>query len=278
VKTSVLLLALTLLAIGAASAGLDSWQIKCGLGDNVYPYGNDFSTRFGVDPQGTWDYDGRDAVHPPVGDPSHDLAFIYSKNYYKVYRDMIPHDAGPFHWVAPVGWPPAWKPWIPVVNDPNTPWDDRIPNYPTPGLLKDTREPITAAGQPEFWQVSAYAPLGVNNPDINNAPSSFKWYLNLEPGFEVPDSFVIQLWGNSDLEAVGIVGDLTLFKAGMAPGEYVIPGIPQWGGHLDADDNFVPDSHAWIIQATIVPEPAVAQLAGLVFGIAGLGIARFRRK
>jgi hypothetical protein len=262
VKTSVLLLALTLLAIGAASASLDSWQIKCGLGDNVYPYGNDFSTRFGVDPQGTWNYDGRDAVHPPVGDPQHDLAFIYDGTYNSVYKSEIPHDAGPFHWNAPIGWPPPWNPGA------------GTPSYPTPGLLKDTRAPILMAGQPEFWKVKAYAPLGEGNPDIDDAACSFIWYVNTEPGFEVPDSFLIQLWGNSDLEAVGIVGDLILFEKGMA-GEYKIPGIPQWGWNPDLE---APNKHSWIIQATIVPEPAVAQLAGLVFGIAGLGIARFRRK
>jgi hypothetical protein len=266
VKTLVLLLALTLLAIGAASAGLTSWQIKCGLGDNVYPYGNDFSTRFGVDPAGTWDYDGRDAVHPPVGDATHDLAFIYDKDYYKVYRDKIPHDVGAFHWDAPVGWPPPW----------GNHGGGAAPNYPNPGLLKDTRAPILAAGQPEFWQVKAYAPLGLFNPDISDATCSFIWSLNMEPGFEIPDNMVVQLWGNSDLESVSIFGDLILFEKGMAAGEYKIPGIPQWGMTDDSGEFAL--KHTWIIQATIIPEPAVAQLAGLVFGIAGLGIARFRRK
>jgi len=268
VKTSVLLLALTLLAVGAASASLDSWQIKCGLGDNVYPYGNDFSTRFGVDANGTWNYDGRDAVHPPVGDPVHDLAFIYAASYWRVYAEQTPHDVGKLHWDAPVGWPPPW----------GNHGDGTKPSYPSPGLLKDTRYPVRYIAQPEFWRVAAYAPLGPNNPDINDATCSFMWFLNEEPGFEIPDSFVVQLWGNPDLETAGYYGDQILFEKGMAAGAYKIPGIKQWGGHLDDEGNFIPDAHYWIIQATIVPEPAVAQLAGLVFGIAGLGIARFRRK
>ena len=265
VNTIVVVVVLTSLAVGGASASNDSWQIKPGLTDNVYPYGSDCSTRFGVDPHGTWDYDGRDAVHPPVGDPAHDLAFIYSQDYYKVYRDMIPHDAGPFHWGAPVGWPPPWKPWIPPGDH---------PRYPTPGLLKDTREPGYRGAVLEFWLAKAYAPLGVNNPDIDNGTCAFAWYLNREPGFEIPDFITLQLWGNSDLEAVGVVGDLILSEKGMAAGEYKIPGIPQWGLLKDGE---TPSRHDWVIQATYLPEPPAAQLVALACGAVGLGVARFRR-
>lgn len=252
-----------LFVVGAASADLLNWQVKCGLGDNVYPYGNDFSTRFGVASAGTWNYDGNDAAHPPVADPTHDLAFIYNRNYYQVYRDMILHDAGPFHWDAKVGWPPPW----------GGHGSGSAPSYPNPGLLKDTRAPILVAGQPEIWMVYAYAPNGPNNPDNDHATCSFKWEWNTEPGFEVPDGIQIQIWGNPQLESIGIYGDLILNEFG--PGPHVLQGIPQWG--LD-ENGELPVVSKWIIQATLVPEPAVAQLAGLVFGIAGLGIARFRRK
>jgi hypothetical protein len=140
----------------------------------VYPYGNDTSTRFGVDPDGTWDYDGRDAAHPPIADPEHDAGFIYDERYYQAYQD------------AGYGWPPAWDP------------GRGTPDYPTPGLLKDTRAPISVVGQPEFWQVKAYAP---NNPQTETI--SFIWEVNGDPGFEIPldGSMYVKVLGNSDLEA-----------------------------------------------------------------------------
>jgi hypothetical protein len=268
VRTSILLVAAILFVAGAASASLLQWQVKCGLGENLYPFGNDFSTRFGVMADSNWKYDVNDAAHPPVIDPVHDLAFIYSKNYYQVYRDQILHDAGPFHWDAPVGWPPPYGR-----------HEAGVPDYPSPGLLKDTRMPILTAGEPEIWQVTAYAPLGPNNYDDLGNPynevCSFIWEWNMpdQEDFWVPDGMQIQVWGNPELESAGIYGDLILNEYG--PGRHVIPGIVQWGLNEEGDAAV---SKKWIIQATLIPEPAVGQLAGLVFGIAGLGIARFRRK
>jgi hypothetical protein len=231
------------LTVGAVSADLNNWQIKLGLGDNVYPYGNDFSTRLGVDPNGTWDYDARDAVHPPVGDPTNDLAFIYNRRYDLVYTDQ--------GW----GWPPPW----------GNHGGGAQPNYPAPGLLKDTRAPVTGFNEPEYWRVQVQAPKA-------GEVASFIWELNTEPGFEVPAEIVVKILANEDLAAAGIVGDLVLTDA--PAGVNKITGIPQWG----LDDNDEPIRHFWVVEASIIPEPAVAQLAGLVFGIAGLGIARFRRK
>jgi hypothetical protein len=262
----VLLLAVMLLTGGAVVADLEHWQVKCGLGDNDYPYGNDFSARFGVDPDGTYDYDGRDAAHPPVADPQHDLAFIFHERYYRVYRDQVPHDVGPFVFDSPLGWPPD-----------DRHGDGTAPDFPVPGLLKDTRMPFDVAGSPEIWLVYAYAPCGPGNPDEehNSSTCSFIWEWNTDDDemFHVPASMDVRIWGNADLESAGIVGDLVLSDYG--PGIHKIEGIVQWGWNNDYD---VPIKHEWVIQATIVPEPAVAQIAGLVFGIAGLGIARFRRK
>jgi hypothetical protein len=257
----ILLIAAMLFAVGAVSADLTNWQVKCGLGDNAYPFGNDFSTRFGVSPNGTWTYDGDDAAHPTVADPIHDLAFIYKKDYYKVYRDQILHavPAGPdpvFVWTAPVGWPPPWG-----GHGTGT-----VPDYPNPGLIKDTRAPILNVAQPEIWLAAAYAPVA-------GASCSFVWEWNTDDRFAVPTSVEVKIWGNAQLETAGVFGDLVLNDYG--DGVHKIVGIQQWG--LDeAEEN--PLRKDWIIQATVVPEPAVAQLAGLVFGIAGLGIARFRRK
>jgi hypothetical protein len=260
-RTSILLVAVALLAAGAASPDLMQWQVKCGLGDNRYPFGNDFSTRFGVMEGSTWEYDLNDAAHPPIIDPVHDLTFIYHRYYYKVYRDNVLHDVYwkgrlRYHWDAPVGWPPPYGR-----------HGTGVPDYPSPGLLKDVRMPVLTRGEPEIWLVHAYAPLGPENPDYDSETCSFLWEWNQEPGFEVPPAMVIQIWGNPDLESIGICGDLVLNDFG--PGKHALTGIPQWG--LSEEDM---DYHRWVIQATYVPEPAVGQLAGLVVGMVGLIVRR----
>jgi hypothetical protein len=260
--TSILLVAAALFAASAASADLTQWQVKCGLLNDVYPFGSDFSTRFGVMEDSNWKYDVNDAAHPPVIDPMHDVAFIYSKNYYTVYRDMVLHDVGSFDWDEPVGWPPPYGR-----------HGAGVPDYPSPGLLKDTRMPVLRVGEPEIWLVYAYAPLGPGSPDYDNETCTFGWDWNMpgEEDFWVPERMIVQIWGNPDLESVGIYGDLVL--NGFGPGVHKIDNIPQWGVNMDVE---LPVYHHWVIQATYVPEPTVAQLAGLVFGIAGLGLARFR--
>jgi hypothetical protein len=240
--------------VGAASADLYNWQVKIGLGDNLYPYGNDVASRFGVAKDGTWDYDGRDYPHPPPQEPAHDLGWIYSDEYWRVYEYEVLHDAGPFHWDEPVGWPPPWK---------DGGGGGYYPDYPTWGLLKDLREPILGLGQPEIWWVNAYAPN-------KGATCTLKWTWNMDPDLLVPRNMQVQIWGNSDLEAVGIYGDVILNRYG--DGRHEIPGIPQWG--LNDEGN--PIKHRWIIQATLIPEPSMAQLAGLLMGMVGIGFMRRR--
>jgi hypothetical protein len=268
VKISILLIAVISLAVGAASADLLQWQVKCGLADNQSPYGNDFSTRFGVAPGANWDFDVNDAAHPPVTAPLTDLAWMYSPRYYELYKSaenegVAPHDvlnlAGTmvvFHWDEPLVWPP-----------PNHGSGDP-PTYPDTLLLKDARAPVLTIGEPELWMVEAYAP-------IKGQTCSFAWEWNQEPGFEVPQKMAVQVWLNPDLETRGYTKDVVLNDWG--DGKWKITGIPQWG-QIKIGTKYYPLEHDWVIQATLVPEPAVAQLAGLLLGIAGLGIARFRRK
>jgi hypothetical protein len=263
-RTSILLVAAVLFAAGAAPADLMQWHVRCGLTDNAAPYGSDWSTRFGVAEGATWEFDVNDSAHPPVCDPRHDLAFIYSEDYYTVYRDRVLHDVGPFHWDEPVGWPP-----------PDGRHGAGVPLYPDTGLLNDARMPILTAGEPEIWLVTAYAPLSPNDPPYGSATCSFIWEWNREPGYEVPELMVVQIWGNPELESVGIYGDMVLNEFG--PGYHIIRGIAQWGT-IKVGTKYYPIEHDWIIQATLVPEPAVAPLAGLVFGIGGSGIRRLRRE
>jgi hypothetical protein len=232
-KRVVLILGAVLLGSGVAMAAIDSWQITCGLANNLYPYGNDFAARFGVAVGSNWNYDINDAAHPPIIDPVHDAAFVFDKNYYKMYQDQG------------YGWPCE-------RHGPG------IPAYPSPGLLKDTREPFTG-GVPEFWQVKAYAPN-------EGSTISFVWEVfNSSSPFYVPPQIYVKLLGNADLEAVQIMGDVDLLANG--PGQYEIPLIPQWG--RDDDDN--PIMHKWQFEAGVIPEPGtIVLMAGGLVGMAGL--------
>jgi hypothetical protein len=245
-KRVVLILGAVLLVCGTAMAAIDTWQIKCGVDDNAYPYGNDSATRFGVAPGGTWDYDGNDAAHPPIADPTHDLGFVYDKLYYRIYQDQG------------YGWPPPW----------GRHGTGSSPSYPSPGLLKDTREPIPldGYGQPEFWQVKVYAPCGPNNPDVDDATMSFVWEVNTDPAFEVPAGIYAKIWGNADLETAGVVGDLDLLGSG--DGVHMVQGIVQWG--LNEDEE--PIKNLWVIEAgSAIPEPGtIVLMAGGLVGMAGL--------
>jgi len=229
---------LLIVVSATASASINSWQVKLGLSGNTYPYGNDFSTRFGVDPEATWNYDSRDAVHPTVSDPVNDVAFIFSSQYYKDYQNNG-------------GWPPA---------------DGRhgtgtLPSYPSPGLLKDMRAPILTDNTPEYWRVSLQAPRA-------GETVTFEWDLNSEAGFEVPANMSIIILANADLAAAGITGDLDLLKQGN--GRHTVVGIPQFG--FD-EDNQVAIKHIWTIKANlgVVPEPGtIVLMAGGLIGMGGL--------
>jgi hypothetical protein len=246
------ILGLALLSSAAAMADRGNWLVRCGLDDNLAPYGNDFATFFGVAPLGTWDFDLKDSAHPPIFGT--DLGFIYDDDYYKLYRDWVPHDVGTQRWTEPVGWPPPWKPWI-----------DGIPTYPYQGLIKDIRELIVEPLCPELWQVNVYAPIA-------GETCSLDWFWFTDSEWEVPPWIQVQVWGNPDLESAGVEGDLILNEFG--PGEHKIPGIAQWGVDEDTD---MPIKHLWVIQATaLIPEPVAVSLAGLALGLAGL--ARIRRR
>ena len=233
------MVAVVFLVTGAVSTDVFNWTIPCGGTDNLYPYGNDWKVRFGVDQNGTWDYDVKDAVHPPIGDPDHDLGFILSEDYSQIYLGAYGRDN--------YGWPPPW----------GRHGGGDVPDYPSPGLLKDTRAPITEPGEPEFWLAKVYVP---------NAGYTFSFVWSIEHDFPL-QAVVAKVWGNPDFEAAGWYGDLILTDRGR--GDFKLAGIPQWGQ----------GAHNWVIEAHhVVPEPAVGQLAGLALGLAGLVWVRLRRK
>jgi hypothetical protein len=240
-----------LVSCGTVQSDMQGWWVKVGLGGNKEPYGLDTDPRIAVYRGSYWDYDAYDAAHPPCLDRRHDLMFSFSEQYPRVYREEVPHDSGPFHWQHPIGWPPPWEP------------GRGTPDYPRDGLLKDSRAPILAPRQPEFWLVDAYAPIG-------GSTCTLMW--------TIPEEFPlgrieVVLWGNQDLESAGVCGDLVLTDYRYRSHE--LPGISQWGWDLQHN---VPIVHNWVIQATLVPEPGVGQVAGLLVGVGALGVRRLRRR
>jgi hypothetical protein len=234
VKGACFALILVLLMAASSRASELNWLIWMALYNWYYPYG-DNSGVMGVAQDSTWDYDLNDAACPPIIDPEHDCAMIYDEHYYQIFID------------EGYGWPPPWKPGA------------GIPRYPKPGLMKDTREPILAPGQPEFWLMRMQAPnLGQK--------CEFIWELNLSQGFEVPSDIEVKIWGNPDLESVGVEGDLILTDL---PGYHHLPVMEQWG----QDENGDPIIHWWVIEARMIPEPA-AGLPPTILVLAVLNMLR----
>jgi hypothetical protein len=238
--------ALLFLAVtGVGADPFETWQIECGLGDNQYPHGNDQGTRFGVAPGATWDYDACDAAHPCLCDPDNDIGWMYGSKYWELYVQ------------EGIGWPPPWGE------------DWGVPQYPPPGLLKDMRAPFHADdfGHRELWLVKAYAP-------VQGYTCSFIWSINFDPAHRVPDDvrFYAILWGNQDLEDVGIHGDLDLLALG--DGQHKIPNIPQWG----LNEYGTAIRHEWVLEAGIAPEPGMIGAAGLLLGMVAIAGASRRRK
>jgi hypothetical protein len=230
-RSVVLILGALMLVSGTAMASIDNWVIRCGFEDNVAPYGVDSMTRFGVTTGASWDFDSFDAAHPPILDAKHDLAFYYIGDYYTMY--------------------PSWPP-----PDGRHGTGD-LPTYPDAGLLKDMRQPFSTVGEPEYWWAATQAP-------ITGATMSFVWEVDAGAA-AVPSSIYVKLWGNSDLEAVNIHGDLDLLSLGT--GVHKITNIPQFGLYAGK----YPLVHDWQFEAGGIPEPGTLVLiaSGLV-GMAGM--------
>jgi hypothetical protein len=255
-KTFVLFLGLLLVLSVAATADMNNWQIKCGVTDNVYPFGNDFGTRFGVDSTGTFAFDTRDSVHPSIGDPFSDLGFIY-----KPYQSCYTTSPGGFTW-ASNGWLKQGGVQVDTTHGPGLP----SVGWPSTGLIKDTRAPM-AVGVPEFWKVTVQAPQEGDS-------IKFVWSVGQEAGLEIPmdGTMYVKILSNPDLVAAGIVGDLDLLANGA--GTFETRLFPQFGLIYNEDGEATgPVQHTWIIEAgrSIVPEPGTyVMMAGVLLGIGGM--------
>jgi hypothetical protein len=245
-KTFVLFLGLLLVL---SAADMNNWQIKCGIAGNVYPYGNDFGTRFGVDAAGTFAFDTRDSVHPAIGDPFMDLGFIY-----KPYQSCYTTSPGGFTW-ATGGWLKKGGVQADTLHGPGLP----SVGWPSTGLIKDTRKGMTL-GVPEYWKVTVQAPQEGNS-------IWFEWSVGQEAGLQIPldGSVYAKILPNVDLP-----NGLDLLANGA--GSWKSQVFPQFG--LLYDDNGDPTGpvqHTWIIEAGIVPEPGTyMMMAGVLLGLGGM--------
>jgi len=255
-KIFVLFLGLLMVLSVAATADINNWQIKCGISGNLYPYGNDFGTRFGVDSTGTYAYDSRDSVHPAIGDPFMDLSFVY-----KPYQASYTGDGTGFTWVTGgrlmkngVQVDSKHGPGLPSVG------------WPSTGLIKDTRAPILPGDVKEYWRVAVTAPQEGDGV-------FFTWAIDTEAGLETPQAtdpvFYAKIKSNDDLIAAGITGDL--FMTGRGAGTFQTAEFPQFGVLVDEEGTPTgPVIHTWTIEAGI-PEPGTIMLmAGGLLGIGGL--------
>lgn len=132
------------------------------------------------------------------------------------------------------------------------------PTYPEGGLAWDFREPYDAMFK--VWKIEALLPDEGYTYDLIYNYDGFG-------GYPLPDGWFCKLDMDGEINA-GNYTDLSLYEVDL--GHYgdpdpILTDLPQVGG-----------SATWFVVAG-VPEPAFAQLAGLLVGVAGIGLARFRR-
>jgi hypothetical protein len=158
---------------------------------NAAPYGDsDISASFGAEPSAQDTYEGRDAVHSPIGDPEHDVAWVF-----------VADQGGNGGWNQQTG---------------------QYEEYPHPGLLKDMFAPFGAGTEDparllKTWAAQLHAPN-----------TGYTWWLiweinYLDPEWWIPGPpFAIRILPNETFPD-GL--DLTAQGAGR----FVIKDLPQWG-------------------------------------------------
>jgi hypothetical protein len=130
------------------------------------------------------------------------------------------------------------------------------PTYPEGGLAWDIREPYD--GFYKVWKIEFVGTDAGYTADVLYNFDAFG-------GYPLPDNWTCMLDMDGEINGDNYL-DLNLYEVDLnhLTGDIVM-GVAQPGG-----------SQTWYIIAG-VPEPAVVQLAGLFLGIAGIGIARFRK-
>jgi hypothetical protein len=129
-------------------------------------------------------------------------------------------------------------------------------SYPTGGLCWDIREPYD--GFFKVWKIE------VINPDVEY---TFDVVYNYDGfgGYPLPAGWVCKLDMDGEINS-GNYGNLSLYEVDLDHlSGTIMSGVPQTGA-----------SQTWYVIAG-VPEPAFAQLAGLLVGVAGIGLVRFRK-
>jgi hypothetical protein len=130
------------------------------------------------------------------------------------------------------------------------------PTYPEGGLAWDIREPYDG-----FFKVWKMELVGTDEG------YTYDLYYNFDAfgGYPLPDGWFCKLDMDGEITPENF-GNLGLYEVDLDhTAGYILTDLVQPGG-----------SQTWYVIAG-VPEPAFAQFAGLLVGIAGLGFARFRK-
>jgi hypothetical protein len=171
-------------------------------------------------------------------------------NYFGAYTDSI--DNYPDMWdVVDPGYPDHAVSLI-FRGDQN----GNNPTYPANGLSWDIRAPYET--DYKVWKIDAVLP---------DAGYTYDLVYDFDPfgGYGLPQGWICKLDMNGEINANNYK-DLSLYEVNLdnLQGK-VLTGLPQTGG-----------IQTWYVVAGI-PEPPLVQLAGLLLGIAGIGLARLRK-
>ena len=130
------------------------------------------------------------------------------------------------------------------------------PTYPKRGLCWDIREPYDAGYK--VWMIELVS---------TDKGYTYDLFYDFDPfAYPLPEGWTCRLDMDGEINGDNYL-DLSLYEVDLdhRRGD-VLFGLPQTGG-----------SQTWYIVAGI-PEPVSGQLAGLMLGMAGIGVAGMRRR
>jgi hypothetical protein len=132
------------------------------------------------------------------------------------------------------------------------------PTYPSEGLSWDIRAPYSSGFK--VWKIQMLL------PDTGYTYDLYYNYKAFAEADGVPAGWVCKLDKDGEITSSNYQ-DLGLYETDLGhQAGYVLTGLQQTG-----------TPQTWYLIAGPIPEPPFAQLAGLVVGLAGIGLARFRK-
>jgi hypothetical protein len=173
-------------------------------------------------------------------------------NYFGAYTDCIDNYGDAFDVVNPP--PPDHQVDLIFRGDQN----GNNPTYPSEGLSWDIRAPYGSGYK--VWKIQLILP---------DTGYTFDLYYNYKAFPEadgLPAGWVCKLDKDGEINS-GNYTDLGLYETDLGyQNGYVLTGLQQTGTPA-----------TWYVIAGPIPEPAFAQLAGLLVGVAGIAWVRFRK-